>query len=198
MIKILVISSPDPIRQENVKKQFENQYGEWSDVVQCVSAVMYPSQPCVGILRSFKKCIEIAKESKWAEVMILEDDFYCLITDSLNRFIDTYTRYKPYKALLLAGLYEGKPYPIYEDFYRVDDKLSGLHAIIVPEGLYDVLLTAEEPYQLDYWISMIAKIPTYITYPFLILQNVGYSYNSKKEVDYNSALHLKYKLANGF
>ena len=190
-MKILVISSPDPIRQANIKTQMKGQTFEffWKSV----PAIMYPSQSCVGILRSFKSCIKIAKDAFLPEVLILEDDFHCLSPTSLETFINLWHRYALNDGVLLGGIYEGEVMELFKGVGKVEGKLSGLQAMIVPENLYDIILQAPEPYQLDYHLSMEAKIPIYVAYPFLIIQNDGYSYNVKGQTNYNENLCKKYR-----
>lgn len=202
-MRILIIhNSADKVRSDNILKQFAGQNAKYTH--ETVEAIMNPAQPAVGIKRSFCKAIQRAKDNGWKQVLILEDDFCCLHPDSLEIFIKKSKETYFEDSLFLAGIYEGElkamdwnfpgnsNYPV----SKVIGKLSGLHAMIVHKQLYDKLLSAEEPYHLDYWISMEAKIPTYVCHPFLIIQNDGYSSNTKSITQYNKTLHLKYKLIN--
>lgn len=190
-----VIKTPkDSLRLNNVLDQFETQR---IDDFTFMDAIMIPDAPRVGIMRSFKLCIQHAKDKHLPWVAIFEDDLKCLSPTAIRDFIELSTgpiSKEPF--LFLGGFYEGEPVPISNQIARIEGKLSGLHAMIVPEELYDTLLAAEEPYHLDFWVSMIAKIPIYSAYPMLIVQQDGYSYNMNKVTSYTKNLHLKYKLIN--
>jgi hypothetical protein len=192
---ILVITTPgDEERQKNVNLQFASQFAKitWRQII----AVMNPAAPRIGIMRSFKNCIHWAKHQKWNHVVIFEDDFLFLHSKALKDFLYLSEMVIEEPAIFLGGIYEGTPVPITNDIAKVEGKLSGLHAMVVPETLYDLILSAEEPYHLDWWLSMKAKVPIYTAYPMLIVQQDGYSHNEKKITYYTENLHLKYKMVN--
>lgn len=187
----------DEIRYNNTLKQFDSQNVKYD--YEIIPATMHSSQPCVGIMRSFKECIQKAKGAKLNYCMILEDDFNCLSETALHDFIAIWNFYSwnLKDNIFLAGVYSGDVIPEFDNFKpfaRVRNKISGLHAMIVPALLYDEILNAEEPYNLDYYLSEIAKLKINVCYPFLIMQNDGYSYNKKEKTNYNENIHLKYKL----
>ena len=73
-MKLLIIhNSQDKVRSENILKQFASQNTQHK--YEIVEAVMNPSQFCAGVSRSFKKCVQIAKNGWYSEIMVLEDDF---------------------------------------------------------------------------------------------------------------------------
>ena len=192
-MKILVIhNSQDQARAENIKIQFASQNTKHEH--ELIDATMYPSQPSVGIKRSFCKAIQKAKDNDWLDVMILEDDFKALCEGSISMMMKTWHEYPLIDGVLLGSIYEGTPQILGEGVAQVKDKFSALNSIIIPSNLYDKILNAEEPYHLDYWLGQIAKIPIYVCYPFLIIQNDGFSYNTKTITEYNRGLNLKYKL----
>lgn len=195
--KIFVISTPnDPVRELNVTNQFANQSLQWP--YEKIPAIMNSVAPRIGIMRSFKKCIQMAKERDLGWVLILEDDFDCLVPEALHMVLDLWDHSEWYSSdepfLFMGGVYEGEIKRLTKFTASVEGKLSGLHCMVVPAVLYDTLLAAEEPYQLDYWISMVAKIPVRTVYPFLVLQKDGFSYNAGKITTYTENLHLKYDL----
>ncbi len=194
-MRILIIhNSQDKVRSENILKQFADQSTKYD--YETVEAIMLPSQPSVGIKRSFCKAIQIAKDYGWKQVFILEDDFCCLDMQSIEIMIRTYNEFPLHGAILLGGIYEGQIEEVGKNIAKVNDKLSGLHAMIVGEELYDEILSCPEPYHLDYSLSMIRNFPIYTCYPFVIIQNDGFSYNTKSITNYNEGLKLKYKLIN--
>jgi hypothetical protein len=103
---------------------------------------------------------------------------------------------EPAPILFLAGLYEGGISEIESNVASVIGKISGLHAIIIPEALYDLVLSAEEGYHLDFWLSQMTNITIVTAYPLLIVQNDGYSYNAREKTFYTEELHRKYKFIN--
>lgn len=192
-MKILIIhNSTDKERAENIKNQFSNQNTKHE--YEIVEAIMYPSQPAIGIKRSFCKAIQKAKDNNWPEVLILEDDFKILCAGSISMMMQIWYQYSLHDGILLGSVYEGTPKLLSEGVAVIKDKFSALNSMIVPSNLYDKILNAEEPYHLDYWIGQVAKITTYVCYPFLIIQNDGYSYNTQTITEYNKGLKLKYKL----
>lgn len=209
-LKIYVISNTsDKERSENIKKQFESQMTKFD--YEIVEAVMNSNQPAVGILHSFKKCIELAKKAWFPEILILEDDFNLLTPTALADFIKIWDTETLNRGIFLGGLYEGNityvkrlSTGLMTSYAMVSDKLAGLHSIVIPENLYDFILQAPEGYHLDYYLSQGHTIgyyttPTqiYIAYPFLITQGNFPSANGNDMNQLNSTLHLKYKLING-
>lgn len=192
-MKIFVISNTsDKTRSENILKQFASQNTRHD--YEIVEAVMNSLQPCRGISQSFKKCIQIAKKGWYPEVMVLEDDFLALHPDSILKLMKLWNKYALNDGILLGSVYEGTLSYLDEGVSQVEDKFSALNSVIIPENLYDTILQSEEAYHLDYYLGMVAKVPIYVADPFLIIQNDGYSYNLKKNTDYNKTLHLKYRL----
>lgn len=209
-MKIYVISDPKNIeRVENIKTQFASQEDHWE--YEIIEAVMNPAQPSVGILRSFKKCIELAKKAWYPQVMIIEDDFDCLSPTSIQDMINTWNKYALNDGILLGGLYEADIIVgISEDIsgklppYRwTDGKIAGLQSVIIPENLYDLILQTPEGYHLDYFLSMghtigffPYKLPIYCMYPLNVLQKSYPSANGNDMAELNRTLGLKYKLIN--
>lgn len=201
-MKIYVIHNPqDKLRAENIKTQFASQEGNWQ--YEIVEAVMNYDAPRIGTMRSFKKCIEKAKKENLDRICILEDDILFLCEYSIDLFFNRAKDDEVQNGILLGGIYEGEidknsehlKQNHYSYWERVIGKLSGLHACIIPNSLYDVLLGAEEPYHLDYWISEIAKIPVYVSRPMWIIQGNFPSANNNNMEELNRNLGLKYKLA---
>lgn len=183
----------DEIRHNNILKQFESQTTKYD--YEIVPAIMNPSQFSVGLMRSFKKSIQKAKENYYPEILILEDDFNCLCNHSIKMLINTWNDMIDQNGILLGSCYEGEIKQLSDKYGVIEGKLAGLNSVIIPASLYDIILDAEEPYHLDFWISMISKIPVYVAHPFLIVQLDGiFSYNQKEITNYTQSLHLKYKM----
>lgn len=197
MNTIVICTPKDPVRFENVHKQFKHQSFKYTEhELFMMPALMYPDQPSVGIKRSFCQAIRYAKIKGWEEVVIFEDDVNMLHPESLRMFFDIWNEHKP-DGILLGGIYEGILIKTEgEKIAQIQRKFSGLHATIIPQSLYNKLLTAEEPYNLDHWISMKSGIHSYVCDPMLIMQNDGYSYNAKEVTQYGKYIHMKYNLIN--
>jgi hypothetical protein len=198
-MEILIIHNPaDKIREQNILEQFKKQTGDHSYT--CITATMDFGTPAVGIAKSFKSCIQYAMNKKLEQVCILEDDFDCLLPNSLTKFFNIWEQYQELQSgILLGGIYEGTLKPSVEKqlpYAKVLGKLSGLHATIVPQNQYESIMEAKIPFQLDWWLSMEIEIPIYTAYPFLVMQKDGfYSYNAKQVMNYTKYLRSKYLFA---
>lgn len=202
-MRIYIIHNPqDKLRAENIKTQFDSQEGDWQ--YEIVEAVMNPTQSSVGTLRSFQKCIKLARKANTHHCMILEDDINFLTPISLLKFYEAWQLY-PYilrGAILLGGLYEGDLLHEFDiehniPFSTVVGKLAGLHAMIIPCTSYKHILMAAEGYHLDYTLSVGLEHKIYCMDPMEILQGSFPSSNSNNMEELNKNLGLKYKLANG-
>lgn len=195
----LVITTPNnKERSANVTSQFEKQSFKYTrhEFVQ-IEAIMMSSQPAVGIMQSFQKAVLYAKMKDWETVAIFEDDVNFLIPRSLEMFFDIWNHYKPFQKhgdILLGGIYEGKLLKFSENVSKIDGKFSGLHATIIPKKTYNLILEAQQPYNLDHWLSTMSKANVFVCDPMLIMQKDGYSFNAKCETAYNKMIHKKYNL----
>lgn len=198
-MKIYVISDTKNLeRSENIKTQFASQEGNWQ--YEIVEAVMNPNQPSVGILRSWKKVVELAKKEDHSEILVLEDDFLPLTSSAIKDIINTWNSHFLQDSLLLGSIYEGSVIKSIEDdeylpFSWVYGKIAGLSAVIIPRNLYKTVLRAEEGYHLDYTLSITTPVPICVMDPFSIIQGNFTSANSNNMQELNNNLHLKYKLA---
>jgi len=194
-MKTIVISTPnDHTRFHNTWRRFGGQTLEVD--YECLPAIMNYEQPAVGIMQSFKKAIQTAMDSLEPSVAIFEDDLSFTSPDSLKRFYGLYNDYHVGElGLFLGGFYQGEPKELTNEIARVEGKVSGLHALIVDQKWYGTILEAEEPYNLDHWLSVVKKVPIFAAYPMLVMQQDGLmSYNAKKVMNYTKDLHLKYKI----
>jgi GR25 family glycosyltransferase involved in LPS biosynthesis len=105
MNRILVISSPSPIRQANVHKQFASQTVEPG--YELVPAVMM-AVGRYGIAKSHKKAVQLAKDRGWGRVCIAEDDLNLLSPDSLRIYFETMERLPDDWDMFAAGLFSGE------------------------------------------------------------------------------------------
>ncbi len=199
MIPYIIMTPGDNTRKEHILNQLKEQE---IDKHNMVPAIMHHSQPCVGIMRSFKQCIKWAQREGMKECCILEDDCLFLCKGAWKRFLELNTWITEHTEdnrpcdIFLTNIYDGTPVPLNYFTARVDGKLSGLTCSIIKSKFYDTLLQAEEPYNLDTWISEIAHANIYCAYPFLVLEKGGYSYNAQNVTNHNHLIETRYKLIN--
>lgn len=205
-MQILVIQSPDPERIKNVETQMASQIGytkpglgdrypSINSIHQAVPAEMDSASPRTGISKSFKKCVRIALDRGWPEVIILEDDVLFTHQLALGCFLSAYYKFNVGRiGLFLGGFYEATPIPLLDNIARLEGKVAGLQAVIISQDFYLTILEADERMNLDSWLSQVAKVPIYSMYPMHILQQDGYSYGSKQKTHYTENLHLKFKI----
>lgn len=163
-----------------------------------IRANMIPKFPQRGISQSHKRCIQWAMDMNAKEVCILEDDIWFTSKDSFQRFLDLYKKVPEEADLFFAGCYDGKftPVPELEGIAKGSNRLSGLHCYIVREKFYYKFLSAEENYNLDFWLtdSKFGNAISYCAYPFVALQHDGYSDNIKQVTQHNSQIDKRYPI----
>lgn len=196
-MKIYVISDPKNIeRVKNIKTQFASQEGDWQ--YEIVEAVMDYDMPRRGISKSHKKCVQMAKDQRLDSITIAEDDLKLLSPLAINLYMSSLFALPDSWNLSFGGIYSGEVEK--EELNRqlqwvkINNKVSGLHFYTVNSNFYDQFLSADENYNLDYFLSEELKAKMYCIYPFVAIQNDGYSYNVKEITKYNETLHFKYKL----
>lgn len=196
-MKIFIIhNSQDKLRAENIKTQFASQEGNWQ--YEIVEAVMDYDMPRRGISKSHKKCVQMAKDQKLDSITIAEDDLKLLSPWSLNLYQNSFDGPIKDWDLVFGGIYSGDVIENNDSLWvKVINKVSGLHLYTVNNKFYDKFLSADENYNIDYFLSEELKAKMYCIYPFVAIQNDGYSYNVKEITKYNETLQYKYKLING-
>lgn len=134
-----------------------------------------------AINASHKNLVALAKYHRLPEVCIMESDVWFPAVDGWNQFLEK----KPaLYDLYLAATY-GPFYVSYSDGLRMLQRPCGFHCYCISATYYDQFLTTPDTLHIDdaqhsgfYLVTM----------PFIALQWPGYSYNAKKDVDYNHDL----------
>lgn len=194
MLKLVISTPNNPERAENVRRQMESQGIVGYELVE---ANMIYKHPPRGISESFKKCIRLAKDRGAKSVNIFEDDILFLTPTSYEDFLFRFRlMWHDEVDIFLGGFYDGTPVSVKPGVARIDDKLSGLHCIIVNDHFYDKFLEADENINLDWVLSEQFKARIYAMYPMGIIQQDGYSFNARQVTNYNEHLGKRYKLLN--
>lgn len=147
--------------------------------------------PCIrdsdSVVRSInlshKQIVSFAVEHHLPEVCIMEEDVMFTAPDGWQYFLSN----KPHEF----DLYLGGTYGLNEAaFARISKGLgsveihnfAGLHCYIIAEAYYTKFLSLPEEQHID---NQPGLGRFYVCAPFCALQRPGYSYNQKREVDYN-------------
>lgn len=198
MLKLVISTPNNPERAENLRRQME---GQGIERYELFPAVMIPKSARTGISKSHKACVQMAKDRGADKVLIMEDDLNWLCEGSYSRFMDILGTEVPQDAdLLFSGAYtiEPGPQPITDRLALCPGKVSGLHAYVVFEKFYDRFLTADEVYNIDHFLTSKEHLhaKSYVAYPFVCLQNDGFSYNIAAQTNYNEYIAQVFKLWN--
>lgn len=194
MIPILIIHTVgNQTRHDNILQQFSLQSTKYE--YEIIPAVMNPGMARMGIAQSHKKCVAIAKERGYDQVTIIEDDILFLSPHSLELYEQVVGSIDIDWDLCFAGVYSGEIIEVPGKLWgRIEDKVSGLQCYTVNSKFYDTFLTADDQYNIDWYLSEVLKAKSICCWPFLAIQQPGYhSYNTGKKENYNDALHFKYK-----
>jgi|ERR1044072_1803234 hypothetical protein len=132
---------------------------------------------------SHKQIVQFAVDHHIPEICIMEEDVMFTAPDSWQYFLDN----KPQDF----DLYLGGAYGLNEAAYSrirlhpgsvAIHNFAGLHCYIINETYYDKFLSISENQHIDNQPGM-GRF--YVCSPFVALQRPGYSYNARREVNYN-------------
>jgi len=200
MLTYIIHNIENTARRERLMKELEVQTQHCEEMLdaEIVKAIMVPKFPQRGISQSHKMCVQKAKDAGAKEVCILEDDVWFVCDKSFKRFLTEYENMPADGDLFFAGCYDGVFQPITDTLAHATEKLSGLHCYIVKEKFYDKFLSADETYNLDFWLTVpnFGNAKSYCTYPFVALQHDGYSDNTKTVTKYNQHIGRRFKVWN--
>ena len=195
MLKLVIHNRENAVRAKNIVETFGSQWYV-DNSFRIIDAIMIPKHPPRGIFESFKKCIQIAKESGADRVIVFEDDVKFLRSDSLSDFIEYSNSIPDTFDLYMGGVYSGNIIPINENVGKIEGEFNGLHCTMFNSKFYDKFLSIETDKNIDYVISCgkYVECESYCAYPMLVIQNDGYSDNVKSFTNYNQILTQQYKL----
>lgn len=183
----LVINLPErKDRLENVKLQLSGQ--EYS-IVEGIKE----EKSLNGIAKSHLKCVQIAKDNKWQNVLIMEDDLV------LRPKFEEYLNHCLYNVptewdVLLGGVYLSKNTQRYNDHWDKIGEFRGLHFYIVNQSAYTKVLSYELgcDQHIDAWMNRHGKrLNCFVTKKYVATQMVGYSDNVKAHVNYEHLISNK-------
>jgi GR25 family glycosyltransferase involved in LPS biosynthesis len=153
----------------------------------------------IGCLMSHIKAIKLAKENKWENVIILEDDV--ILSDEFKKGIKFLCRIIPpdWEHIFLGGhIYLSAP-PIFQpSIVPVNFKVSGAYSYILRDKIYDKILgelslmerPVDDVVEMFTWATN--RIRSYIFFPFLAYPDISHSYIWEKEDPNNIHPSIKY------
>ena len=152
----------------------------------------------IGCTMSHIKCLEMAIQNNWKNVLILEDD--AMFNDYTNgiKILDTLIN-KPHDVILLGGTFfdlNVETYKLYKaqttTAYLTSSHYYNTLLSNFKEGLQSLEQTnISQMYCIDvYWQKLQQKDNWYIINPALMIQRKGYSDISKRETDYKNNFNI--------
>jgi hypothetical protein len=168
-----IISLPERLPQlmQELQSQSITDYRLWD-------GIRNEQNPRTGISQSHKQIVRWAKENNLPKIAIAEDDIKFTSKGSYEYFLKN----EPEDYDLYLGC-------VYYGNIKTDntvDKFSGLILYIINSKYYDKFLATPESQNLD--LAQKGKGKFIVSNPFACVQYNGYSYNKKKDVDYDKLL----------
>lgn len=141
----------------------------------------------VGLIRSNLELIKKAKENKYKNILIFEDDVE--FTNNFNEKFEKYIKQVPedWSFLYLGGNHVGGTVPINRNLHRVIHSYT-THAFAINAKIYDVIIDVlqKETEPVDVTYALLQKNnPSYVFRPHLAWQAEGFSDIVKENVNYN-------------
>jgi glycosyl transferase family 25 len=162
------------------------------------NAIKDTNNGAIGCTKSHIKCLEMAIQYNWKNVLILEDDaMWNNYENGIN--ILTNLMNKSYDVILLGGTY----FSLNEETFKLN-KAHTTTAYVVSNHYYETLLNnfieglqnleqtnISNMYCIDvYWHKLQAKDNWYIVNPALMIQRESYSDIEKQNVNYNVLFNM--------
>lgn len=184
------------------KDHVENQLNQLNISYKRFNAIRHQNG-AAGCSLSHIKCIQIAQEEGWKNVMIVEDDInfldFKLFKTNLNKFLINEPNFD---VVLLAGN-NMPPYTQINDFCVKVSRCQTTTGYIVnshyyktlinnyKEGLLKLMKSPEEhvKYAIDkYWFNLQKKDYWFLITPLSVIQREDYSDIEKKNTNYSNAM----------
>ncbi len=182
-----------PERLQRTEIQLNNFYGSESFKYYLVEGVVN-TRPMVGIASSHMNCVEVAKESNWEYVCIVEDDVNFQSINSRLHADKCFNDVPNDFDILLGGVYTGQPIK-HNEYWSTIKEFSGLHYYIVRNTCYDRILSFNKNKHIDRWLGNErgCNLKCYVPNEFFAIQHEGFSDNTNQDTNYNHLLN-KFKL----
>lgn len=184
MIPLIIHSAKRLDRYDNFTAELSSQ-GLDKDCYYIVDAVIRDI-PEVGCTLAHKKCIQIAIDSKWDYVIIMEDDI-CFQPGGWQHFIDGFKKLPDDWDLYFGGVYHGVVTDLGGGIAKVDDCCS-THLYAVHSRYYSQVMSCPEikGQHIDRWYAN--SQCAYLAWPMAAIQKPSYSDIVKNDVDYTHYL----------
>ncbi len=145
--------------------------------------------------KSHRRCIEIAKERGFKEVLIVEDDFVMVdgFEEVLNKAIED-LRKEEWSILFLGANLQGPAQKVTENLYRLSHSYA-LHCYFVNETIYDEILAIPAGEEMDVQMNriIIPNFSCFVVAPLLSYQRVSFSDLQGRVRDYTAELDYNFK-----
>lgn len=173
--------------------QFRNEIGSFflnQDVIVTEACVGKPSMKFIGL--SHKKCVQHAKDNRYNEILIMEDDVK-LIPNSFDYAQECLNNLPNDWDILLGGIYTSRSLVKENEFWNKTGYFSALHFYIINKNAYDKFLSIKEDIHIDVACAKNkhlggVELNCYVMNQFVAIQHNGYSDNVDKVMDYSHLL----------
>ena len=146
---------------------------------------------------SHRKCIELAKERGWKDVLILEDD--CVFTDDAfeviqEMFVDIAINKIDWSILFFGPNLQGQILKVSDNLLRLSSAFA-LHAYLVNENVYDAILALPYGREMDVQISseIIPNFPCFMPRKIVAQQRPSFSDLQGRFRDYTAELDYNFQ-----
>lgn len=141
----------------------------------------------IGIIRSNLELVKKAKENKYNNILIFEDDVE--FTDEFNEKFEKYFKQVPadWCFLYLGGNHVGGTHPVNRNLHKIVHSYA-IHAFAINSKMYNVIidLLQKETEQVDVTYALLQRNnPSYVFKPHLAWQAEDFSDIQKTNVNYD-------------
>ena len=195
-VEHIIYINLDESKDRLLKLQNEFLNGIQNDKITRFSAIKN-NKGAIGCTQSHIKCLKLAIENGYENVMIIEDDAMWYNFKYIQKLNDIIT--KEYDVIVLGGTF-----PVYNNITYELESCQAANAYIVSkhylqklkenfeEGLRLLILTDNYPkYALDQYWKVLQKTDNWFIIPELIIQRPGFSTIENKYVDYTNYYKVK-------
>lgn len=152
---------------------------------------VFPHDPKQGICRSHKRIVQFAKDNRWKQVLVCEDDVRWFGEGAFDYFI---SHIPEGFDLYLAMVYVGE----LDKMNRIKGVFSGMSAYVVHERFYDFFLSIPDSAHIDRELGLYSEHFRYIVCnEFCCEQDGSKSDNNKMSCDYRPFLEGRKLYNNG-
>lgn len=189
------------IHLSNRKDREENMYNELDSFAPnqyTITEAVRDTIGKIGVSKSFKNIINIAKYKGLEQVLVFEDDVQFTSDKSSERFQMAMETLPEDWDMLLGGIYYCDKLEPYNQYMKKINNFSALHCVLFRDTVYDKILShkidGHKTRHIDKYLSDFIgdeKLNIYVTYPMVAIQYPGISdtiNTVNNNVDYTTIL----------